>query len=192
MLFKLVKQNRCALRDHDLISRTVLHEKSRHWKTNFSKALDYTELKPWKWKRSPYLDSGRSTVYFFRKNWHTLLCSTDTSTISRFPDRILPLEKRILAALLRLVCMRSLCLKFLYSLSWKEIITYIKPLSVCTKTSNYLFDLGYIVYLMNVNCLCRAWFSCNKTHATIYHFCLYYPYSALTVYSVCGSTFGIS
>lgn len=50
------------------------------------------------------------------------------------------------------------------------------------KTSNYLlFDLGYIVYLMNVNCLCRAWFSCNKTHATIYHFCLYYPDSALTV-----------
>lgn len=88
----------------------------------------------------------------------------------------------ILAVLVRLVCMRALCLKFLYYF-YHERNHYVYQATISLyKTSNYLFDLGYIVCLMNVNCLCREWFSCNKTHATIYYFCLYYPYSALMVY----------
>lgn len=80
--------------------------------------------------------------------------------------------------------MRSLCLKLLYYFSHERNHYVYQATISLYKTSNYLlFDLGYIVYLMNVNCLCRAWFSCNKTHATTYYFCLYYPDSALAVYS---------
>lgn len=42
---------------------------------------------------------------------------------------------------------------------------YIKPLSVCTK-HQIIYYLIWDTLLMNVNCLCREWFSCNKTHAT--------------------------
>ncbi len=56
----------------------------------------------------------------------------------------------------------------------REIIMYRKPIPVCTKYyMNYLFELGYIVYLMNVTCLCRERFSCNKTNTlNIFYFCL--------------------
>lgn len=57
----------------------------------------------------------------------------------------------------------------------RETIMYRKPIPVCTKYyMNYLlFELGYIVYLMNVTCLCRERFSCNKTNTlNLFYFCL--------------------
>lgn len=59
----------------------------------------------------------------------------------------------------------------------REIIMYRKPIPVCTKYyMNYLlFELGYIVYLTNVTCLCRERFSCNKTNTlNIFYFCHLY------------------
>lgn len=56
----------------------------------------------------------------------------------------------------------------------RETIMYRKPIPVCTKYMNYLlFELGYIVYLMNVTCLCRERFSCNKTNTlNLFYFCV--------------------
>lgn len=162
---------------------------------------DYTEFKPW--RVSQYRASARGHAIYLSipppisyKNGqaHSHILQAPTfgeyvfngpsvcTSLSLFSDSKRSRTTRrgsrpILAVPVRLASKSSLCLKCLYYfMVHYERNHYVYQATIgLYKISNYLlFALEYIVYLMNVTCLCRERFSCNKTNPTIYtHFCLY-------------------